>query len=164
MAPRTFDGLTRGMAHDNHISHENKEFIGAEGSAPAPAFSRGPNLRSGRLDPTVYDRLTLGTAHRGSIPESTYIRGTVPSLITDHGQVFRLGKQRSTGHDELTRGMDSTSHILLGNHVVNHTKGTTPTSAYSRGPNLRYGDLGPVAHGGNNLGTALGAASRSSPT
>jgi hypothetical protein len=97
------------------IHHENYEFIGAEGSAPVPAFSHGPNLHSGELDPAVYDELTLGIAHRGNILESTYIRGPVPSLVTNHGQVFRPGKQRSTACDELTRGMASTSHILLGN-------------------------------------------------
>jgi hypothetical protein len=82
MARRTVSGLTHGMAHGSHIHHENYELIGAEGSVPAPAFSCGPNLRSGELDPAVYGRLTLGTTHCGSIPESTYIRGPVPSLIT----------------------------------------------------------------------------------
>jgi hypothetical protein len=128
MAPRTI-GLARGMAHDSHIHHENYEFIDVEGSVPVPAFSRGPNLRSGELDPAVYDELTLGIAVRGSILEPTYIRGPLPSLVTNRGQVFRLGKQRSKACDELTRGIASTSHILLGNHTVNHTKALAPMSA-----------------------------------
>jgi hypothetical protein len=86
MAPCTVSGLARGMAHGSHIRHENYEFIGAEGSVPAPAFSRGPNLRSRELDPAVYDGPTFGIAHRGSILESTSIRGPVPSLITGRGQ------------------------------------------------------------------------------
>jgi hypothetical protein len=85
MGPRTISGLAREMAHGSHIRHENYEFISAEGSAPAPAFSCGPNLHSGELDPAVYGGLTLGTTHRGSIAESTYIRGPVPSLITGRG-------------------------------------------------------------------------------
>jgi hypothetical protein len=144
------------MAHDSHIHHENYEFIGAEGSVPVPAFSRGPNLRSGELDPAVYDELTLGIAVRGSILEPTYIRGPLPSLVTNRGQVFRLGKQRSKACDELTRGIASTSHILLGNHTVNHTKALAPMSAYSRGPNLRHRDLGPMGCGGHNLKIAPG--------
>jgi hypothetical protein len=139
------------MAHDSHIRHENYEFIDTEGSVPASASSHGPNLHFGELDPMVYGGLTLGTTHCGSIPKSTYIRGPVSSLVTSHGQVFHLGNQRSMAHDELTQGMALTGHILLVNHAVNHTEGPTPTSAYSRGPNLCLGDLGPVARGGHTL-------------
>jgi hypothetical protein len=33
-------------------------------------------------------------------------------------------------HDELTLGMASTSHILLGNHDVIHTNGSAPTTSF----------------------------------
>ena len=38
MAPYTVGGLARRMAHDDHIYHENYEFIGIEGSAPTSAL------------------------------------------------------------------------------------------------------------------------------
>ena len=75
MAPRTVGGLARGMAHDGHIHHENHEFIGVEGLAPASTFSRGPDLHSGDLDPMAYGGHTLETALSGSILEFTYIGG-----------------------------------------------------------------------------------------
>ena len=52
--------------------------------------------------------------------------------------------------------MASISHILLGNHVVNHTKGPTPASALSCDPDLRPEGLDPAIHGGHTLRTALG--------
>ena len=114
MAPRTADGLARGMAHGGHIRHKNYEFIGAKGPAPTSAFSRGPDLHSGDLDPTVHGGQTLRTALRVCIPEFTYPEGPVPSLITSRGQVSRLGNQRSTARNELTWGMASTGHIPFG--------------------------------------------------
>ena len=56
-------------------------------------------------------------------------------------------------HDELARGMASTGHILLGNHVVNHTKGLTPASALGHGLDLHLWNLGPMTYGGRTLGT-----------
>ena len=52
--------------------------------------------------------------------------------------------------------MAATGHILLGNHVVNHTKGLAPASAFSCDPNLRSRGLGPVIRGGHTPGTTLG--------
>jgi len=53
--------------------------------------------------------------------------------------------------------MASTGHILLGNHVVNHTEGPAPASTLGHGPDLHLENLGPVAYGGCALGTAYGA-------
>ena len=33
-------------------------------------------------------------------------------------------------HDELTQGMASTGHILLGNHKVIHTNGSAPITGF----------------------------------
>ena len=33
-------------------------------------------------------------------------------------------------HDKLTQGMASTGHILLGNHEVIHTNGSTPITSF----------------------------------
>ena len=52
--------------------------------------------------------------------------------------------------------MASTGHIFLGNHVINHTKGSAPTSAPGHGLDLYLRNLGPVAYGGRTLGTARG--------
>jgi hypothetical protein len=60
MAPRTVGGLTRGMAHDGHICHENYEFISAGGPAPEFAFRRALDLHFGDLDPVVYGGCTQG--------------------------------------------------------------------------------------------------------
>jgi hypothetical protein len=57
-------------------------------------------------------------------------------------------------HNKLARGMASTGHILLGNHAVNHTKGSAPTSALGHGVDLHLKNLGPTAYGGHTLGTA----------
>jgi hypothetical protein len=54
MAPHTNGGLGHEMAHDSHIRHENYVFTSVGGPAPASAFSRVLDLRSGDLDPVVY--------------------------------------------------------------------------------------------------------------
>ena len=54
MTPRTVGGLAGGMAHGGHIHHEDYEFAGIEGPAPAPTFSHGLDLRSRNLDPVVH--------------------------------------------------------------------------------------------------------------
>jgi hypothetical protein len=119
------------MAHSSHIRHKNYEFTDVGGLAPAFAFSCGPDLLIRDLDPMVYGEYTLRITLSGSILEFTYVEGPVPSLITSHGQIFHPGSQRPTEHGELTQGMASTSHILLGNHKVIHTNGSTLiTSTY----------------------------------
>ena len=70
---------------------KNYEFIGVKGPVPASAFSRDPDLDPRDLDPTVHGGHTLRTALGGSILEFTYPEGPVPSLITGHGQDFRIG-------------------------------------------------------------------------
>jgi hypothetical protein len=55
--------------------------------------------------------------------------------------------------------MALTSHILLGNHAVNHTKGPALASTFNHGPDLHLKNLGPAAYSGHSLGTAIGAAS-----
>ena len=59
-------------------------------------------------------------------------------------------------HDEFARGMASTSHILLGNHVVNNTKGLVPASTLCHGLDPHLGNLGPTAYGGRTLRTTHG--------
>ena len=131
MASRTVGGLIGGVAHGGYIHRENYEFTSVEEPAPMSAFRHALDLRFGDLDPMVYGGRTLGTTLSGSIPKSTYIGGTVPSLITNHGQVFSLGSQKSMAQKELTQGMASSGHILLGNHEVIRTNGSTPiTSSY----------------------------------
>ena len=49
-----------------------------------------------------------------------------------------------------------TSHILLGNHMVNHTKGSVPMSTLGHGPDLHIGNLGHMAYGGCTLRTTHG--------
>ena len=83
MAPRAVGELARRMAHDSHIRHENYEFTGVHGPAPTFTYSHGPNLRHGDLGPVACGEHNLGTALGGSILESTYIGGPVPSLITN---------------------------------------------------------------------------------
>jgi hypothetical protein len=51
--------------------------------------------------------------------------------------------------------MASTGHILLGSHVVNHTKGSAPTSAFGYGLDLCPRGLNPVIHGEHTLETLL---------
>ena len=122
MAPRTAGGLAGRMAHGGHIRRENYEFIDVKGPTPASALGRGPNFHPSDLDPVVHGGHTLRAALGGCIPEFTYPEGPVPSLTTGRCQFSRLGNQRPTAHNELTRGMASTGHTLLGNHVVIHTK------------------------------------------
>jgi hypothetical protein len=130
MAPRTVDGLAHRMAHGSHIHHENYEFLDAEGSAPAFAFSHGRDLRPGGLDPAFHGRNTLRIALNGSIPKFTYIGGPVPSLVTSHGQIFHPGIRRPMAHGKLTQGMTSTDHILLGSHETIHTDGSTSVTRF----------------------------------
>ena len=59
-------------------------------------------------------------------------------------------------HDELTQGMASTGHILLGNHVANHSKGPVLATTFGHGPDFHPGGLDPVVHGEHTLGIALG--------
>ena len=140
---RTFvlSRLAREMAHGGHIYHENYEFIGVKGPAPASAFSRSPDLHSIDLDPMAHSGHTLGTPLGGCIPEFTYPEGLVSSLINGRGQVSRPGNQRSTARNKLTRGMASSGHIPLGNHVVDHLRGPASTSTFSCGPGLCPGGL-----------------------
>jgi hypothetical protein len=53
----------------------------------------------------------------------------------------------------LAGGMAHSGHILHENYEVTGVRGPAPASAYIRGPNLRHGDLGPVACGGHTLRT-----------
>ena len=124
MAPRTIGGLAYGIAHSGHIRHENYEFIGIEGPAPAFAFNRNLDLHSGDLDPMVYDRHTLGTTLSRHLPR------LVPSLATCHDQVFHSESQRPMAHGELTQEMALTGHILLGNHEIVHTNGSMPITSF----------------------------------
>jgi hypothetical protein len=156
MAPRTVSGLAQGMAHDGHIRRKNYEFIGAKGLAPMSTFSRGPDLHPRDLDPTAHGGHTLRTALRGCILEFTYLEGLAPSIITGRGHVSCPGNQRSMARNELTRGMASTGHILLGNHTVNHTKGPVPMSAFTCSPDLHPRGLDPMIYGGYTLKNLLG--------
>ena len=130
MAPRTVGGLAGGMAHGCHIRRENYEFTDVKEPAPASTYYHDPNLRHGYLSPVARGGHTLGTAPDGSIPRFTYVGGSVPSLVTGHGQVFHLGNRRSVAHDELAQRMASTDHIPLGNHEVIHTNGLAPITSF----------------------------------
>ena len=130
MAPRIVGELTGGMAHGGHIHHKNYEFTGVEGPVPASTFSHGPDLRPRDLGPVVYGGCNLEIDLHGTIPKFTYIGGPIPSPITSHGKAFHLGSQRPIAHGELTQGMAPTGHILLGNHKVIHTNGTTPITSF----------------------------------
>jgi hypothetical protein len=52
--------------------------------------------------------------------------------------------------------MATTGHILLGSHMVNHTKGPAPASALGHGLDLHLRNLGPTAYGGCTLETSHG--------
>ena len=54
--------------------------------------------------------------------------------------------------------MASTGHIFLGNHAVNRTKGSTPTSTLRCDPDLHPVGLDPVVHDRHTLGTTLGGS------
>ena len=60
--------------------------------------------------------------------------------------------------DGLARGMAHSGHIRRESYEFTDVKGPAPASAYNRGPNLRHGDLGPVAHGGHTLRTSPGGS------
>jgi hypothetical protein len=45
-------------------------------------------------------------------------------------------------HDELTQGIASTGHILLGNHKVIHTNGSTPIASFHPDHTNHVGSLG----------------------
>jgi len=130
MVPSTIGGLAGGMTHGGHIHHENYEFTDVGGPAPASACSHGPNLCHGDLDPVARSGHTLGTTPDGSILGFTYIWGPVPSLVTSHGQVLHPRGRKSMARVELTQGMASTGHILLGNHEVIRTSGSAPITNF----------------------------------
>jgi hypothetical protein len=155
MAPHTVGGLAHGMAHDGHIHHKNYEFISAKGLAPMSAFSRGPDLHPRDLNPVAHGGHTLRTALGGCILEFTYLEGPAPSIITGRGHVSCPGNQRSMARNELTRGMASTGHILLGNHTVNHTKGPVPMSAFTCSLDLHPRGLDPMIYSGYTLKNLL---------
>jgi hypothetical protein len=152
MAPRTAGGMT----HSGHTHRENYGFIGTNRPAPASVFSRSLGLHLRNLGLVAHGEHTPETAHRGRIPEYTYPEGPIPSLVTSHGQVSCLRNQRIMARDKLARGMALTGHILLGNHVVNHTKGSALVSALGHGLDLRLENLGPTDFGGRTLGAAHG--------
>ena len=52
--------------------------------------------------------------------------------------------------------MDSIGHIFLENHVVNHTKGLTPTFALGHSLDLHLRNLGPATYGRRTLETTYG--------
>lgn len=144
MAPRTVGELARETAHGGHIRHENYEYTGVKGPAPASAYGHDPNLRHGDLGYVAYHGHALGTAPSGNIPEFTYIGGPVPSPTTRHGQILHPGGRKPMAHDELTKGMASIGHILLGNHEVFHTNGSTPIVSFYPVQANRVGSLDPA--------------------
>ena len=73
---------------------------------------------------------TLRTPRGGCILEFTCVGGLAPSLITGHGQDFHLGSLRPMVHGELARGMAHGGRILLGNHEIARTNGSTPIFSY----------------------------------
>jgi hypothetical protein len=154
MAPHTTSGLTGGMARGGRIHCENYGFIGANGPVLVSAISHSPDLHHENLSSMAYGGHTPRNALGDYIPYFTYLEGLVPSLVTNHGQVSHLSKQRTMAHDELARGMASTSHNLLGNHMVNHTKGPVSTSALGHGVDLHLRNLRPIAYC-NTLGVRL---------
>jgi hypothetical protein len=147
MAPHTAGGLASGMARSGHIHCENYGFIGTNRPVPAPAFSHSLDLYLENLGPVAHGRHTLRTALGGCILEYAYPEGPIPSLVAGCGQIYSPRNQRATAHDKLTQGMAWTNHILLGNHMVNHTKGPALASALGHGPNLHLRNLGPAAYG-----------------
>ena len=130
MAPHTIGGLAHGMAHGGHIRHKNYEFTSIKGLAPVFALSHGPYLHLGDLDSMVHGGHTLRITLRGCILEFTCIGGLAPSHVTGHGLDFRLGSQRSVAHGELPRGMARGGHILLGDHEIARTNGSTPIISF----------------------------------
>jgi hypothetical protein len=101
MAPRTIGGLTGGMAHGGYMHHENYEFIGANGPAPASAISHSLDHHLGNLSSVAHGGHTPEIALRGCIPEFTNPKGPLPSLIARCGQVSHPRNQRTMAHGEL---------------------------------------------------------------
>jgi hypothetical protein len=126
------------MAHDGHIRHENYEFTDIKGLAPTSSYIL--DLRFRDLDPMVYGRHTLKTALSGNILEFTYIGGPVPSVAMSHSQIFHPGSQMPKAQGELTQGMASTGHILLGNCKVIHANGSMPITSFYLTQKPRFGD------------------------
>jgi hypothetical protein len=119
------------MAHGSHICYENYEFISIKRPTPVSALSRSLDLRPEDPDPVAHGEHTLETTLGGCIPEFTNVGGLIPSPITSQGQDFHPGSQRPMAHGELARGMARGGHILLGNHEIARTNGSTPvTSSY----------------------------------
>jgi hypothetical protein len=108
----------------NHAVNHTK------GPALASAFGHRPNLHRGNLGLADYGGRTLGTAHRGCIPEPTYVGGLGPSLITGHSQDFHPGSLRSMAHGELARGMARDGRDTLGNCEISQTNRSTPVIGY----------------------------------
>ena len=55
----------------------------------------------------------------------------------------------------LAGGMAHGGHIHRENYEFIGVRGPAPASTYSHGPNLRHGDLGPMAHSEHTLRTAF---------
>jgi hypothetical protein len=88
----------------------------------------------------VYGRHTLKTTLSGNILEFTYIGGPVPSVAMSHSQIFHPGSQMPKAQGELTQGMASTGHILLGNCKVIHANGSMPITSFYLTQKPRFGD------------------------
>jgi hypothetical protein len=153
MVPCTAGGLVGGMAHGGHIHCENYGLIDTNGLAPASTISHSLDLHLGNLSSVAHDEYTPRTTLGSCIPEFTYPEGPIPLLVASHGQVSHPRNQRTMAHDELARGMATNGHILLGNHMINHTKGSVPASTLGHGLDLHLRNLGPAACGGCTLGT-----------
>jgi hypothetical protein len=129
MDPHTVGGLTGRTAHSGHIRHENYEFTAIGGPRP-----HSPSAASQTIAPriwTVWSTVdTLSELPLVVASQSPYIGRPMPSLITNHGQVFRPGSQKTMAHDEPAQGMASAGHILLGNHEVIRTNGSAPINNF----------------------------------
>jgi hypothetical protein len=124
--------LTRGMASTSHILSRNHAVNLTKGPVPVSALGHGPYIHFKNLRPMAHGRHTLKTALGGCISEFIYLEGPEPSLVISRGQVSRSGNERTTAHDELTRGMASTSHILLGNTRLSEPTGQHLSPAYTQ--------------------------------
>ena len=61
-----------------------------------------------------------------------------------HDQIFHLESQMPVAHGELTQGMASTGHILLGNRKVIDANGSTPVTSFYPIHANHVGSLGSV--------------------